>query len=102
MEKALRLSEFRQQENIGEDEKKILKLLGSTSFKFFLKYILRDGELSIGSDGIKMNGKDYNFDMIGKKEREKMSENGITNIIIKKDFMSITMKNEPPFDVIID
>ncbi len=101
MENVFQLSELRKMD-LDKDQKKILGLIDSAPFKFFLKWILKSGDLIVNEKGIKLNGKEYSNALIGKQQQKQMTEHGIQELSIKKEQITVKMGNNGLFKIILD
>ncbi len=97
-----KLSELKKNDLLGKEGEVILKIIGGTPFKYFLKLILKDGNLDISEKGIFLNGKPYSTMMVGKAEREKMAKHGVQQIILKKEEVFVKMAGNQSFNIIMD
>jgi hypothetical protein len=102
MENRLQLSELRKM-NLDSDQKKILNLIDSAPFKFFINFILGKKELSLNSNGeMVMDGKPYTNSMISKDQFKKLGENDIQEITIKNKEITVKTGKSETFVVILD
>ncbi len=103
MENKFQLSELRKRTDLDPDHKKILNLIDSTPFKFFMDFILKDKDFSMKSDGsMILDGKPYSNFMIGKDQFKKLSENDIQGVTIKDKKITINTGKNESFIVILD
>ncbi len=101
MEKEFRLSELRTMD-MDNEQKNILKMVDSKPFRFFLKWVLKDGEMHISEKGVFMNGKNASMPFLGKTQQEQMSKNGIKELFIKKDRMKVIVNDKETIEIILD
>ncbi len=97
----LKLSELKGSD-IGDKEKKILGLLDSKSFKFFMNFFLGEKVFEITPTSIKLNGKLFSVPFAGKKEQAQMAENGIKELFVRKGSIEINMQNNDSFTLLMD
>ncbi len=101
MEKEFRLSKIKEME-LSDTERKAIGLIDNAAFKFFLKFVLRNGELKVSPEGSEMNGKAFPNSFITKDQMQKMKDHDIVMLSITKGKMVLKMKNNEGFTVILD
>lgn len=102
MQETLRLSEIDKMTHLGDQERKILKMINSKPFRWFLNRVLKEGELIITCDSITMNGKPFSNMLFNKGDMKKLRDNNIISILVKKDRFYVEMANKDDYCVLID
>jgi hypothetical protein len=101
MENTYLLSDLKK-EKLGDKASKILEMLSSKPMQIFLKLILKDGELLITTKSITLNGKEFKFGLVGKQEQAQMAENGVKEVSIRENEVSVVMSDKEKWVIKLD